>query len=99
MSPHKVSKAWKRVCKALKLQGVSFHALRYTHAGALIAAKEDIVKIGRRLGHSSPTVTLSIYSHFSSKTTAPRHWPSAGFWGKSGTSGGISDIYAWILTK
>jgi integrase len=64
MSPSKISKAWKRACKALGLPKVPFHVLRHTHASALIAAKEDVVKISRRLGHSSPTVTLSIYAHF-----------------------------------
>jgi integrase len=64
MSPSKMSKAWKRACKSLGLPVVPFHVLRHTHASALIAAKEDIVKISRRLGHSSPTVTLSIYAHF-----------------------------------
>jgi integrase len=40
-----------------------FHALRHTHASALIAAGVDIVTISRRLGHSSPAVTLRVYSH------------------------------------
>jgi integrase len=29
----------------------------------LIAAKEDIVKVSRRLGHGSPSITLSVYAH------------------------------------
>jgi integrase len=42
---------------------VAFHALRHTHASPLIAAGVDIVKISKRLGHASPNITLSIYSH------------------------------------
>jgi integrase len=48
---------------ALGLPLVMFHALRHTHASALIAAGIDIVKISRRLGHGSPAITLSVYSH------------------------------------
>jgi integrase len=42
---------------------VSFHALRHTHASALIAAGLDVVAISRRLGHANPTITLTIYAH------------------------------------
>jgi len=42
---------------------VSFHSLRHSHASALIAAKIDIVKVSRRLGHSSPVITLGVYAH------------------------------------
>jgi integrase len=63
MSPDRLSWRWRNTCKSLSLPRVNFHALRHTHASALIAAKEDIVKISRRLGHSSPTVTLSVYAH------------------------------------
>jgi Phage integrase family len=42
---------------------VSFHALRHTHASALIAAGLDVVVISRRLGHGSPHVTLRVYGH------------------------------------
>lgn len=42
---------------------VTYHALRHTHASHLIDAGIDVMKISRRLGHSSPTVTLKIYAH------------------------------------
>jgi len=42
---------------------VSFHGLRHTHASQLIDAGVDIVTISKRLGHSSPNVTLQIYAH------------------------------------
>jgi integrase len=48
--------------------GVEFHALRHTHASALIAARLDIVTVSKRLGHSSPTVTLGIYAHLFNRT-------------------------------
>jgi integrase len=52
-----------RRSKALKLPMVSFHALRHTHASALIAAGLDVVLISRRLGHGNPHVTLGVYGH------------------------------------
>jgi integrase len=42
---------------------VSFHALRHTHASYLLHLNVDPVTISKRLGHSSPAVTLSIYAH------------------------------------
>jgi integrase len=62
-APDTLSRDWWRVTISRELPRVSFHALRHTHASALIAAKMDIVAISKRLGHSSPAVTLKIYAH------------------------------------
>jgi integrase len=35
--PNQLSWLWRSACKSLKLPQVSFHALRHTHASALIA--------------------------------------------------------------
>jgi integrase len=61
--PDQLSWLWRSACKSLKLPMVSFHALRHTHASALIAAGLDVVLISRRLGHGSPHVTLGVYGH------------------------------------
>ena len=61
--PNNLSRDWARACKSLDLPRVPFHALRHTHASALIAAGHDVVTISRRLGHKSPTTTLRIYAH------------------------------------
>jgi len=45
------------------LRKIRFHDLRHTFASLLIANGEDIVRVSRLLGHSSPTVTLNVYSH------------------------------------
>lgn len=50
------------------LPKVRFHALRHSHASALIAAGIDVVTVSRRLGHASPNITLSVYAHLFSKT-------------------------------
>jgi integrase len=63
ISPDNLSRDWRRTCRSLGLPLVMFHALRHTHASALIASGLDVVKISRRLGHSSPLVTLRTYAH------------------------------------
>ena len=45
------------------LRKIRFHDLRHSFASLLIANSEDIVRVSRLLGHSSPTVTLNVYSH------------------------------------
>jgi integrase len=67
-SPNSLSKEWRRIAKRLKLPTVNLHAFRHTHASQLIAAGMDVLTISRRLGHSSPTVTLGVYAHLFSNT-------------------------------
>jgi integrase len=45
-----------------------FHALRHSHASALIAAGMDPVTVSKRLGHGSSAVTLTVYAHLFQKT-------------------------------
>jgi len=59
---------WQSVLKTKNLPRVSLHALRHSHASALIASGQDVVTVSRRLGHSSPTVTLTVYAHLFDKT-------------------------------
>jgi integrase len=55
--------------EAVKRDGVivqpapTFHALRHSHASALIAAGWDIAEVSARLGHSSVATTQRIYVH------------------------------------
>ena len=62
-SPTAVSQAWLLAMKAISMKGVTLHSLRHTHASMLIASGVDILTISRRLGHSSPTITLGVYGH------------------------------------
>jgi integrase len=63
-SPKQTSIAWlKFMRRAEGVPRITFHALRHTHASALIASGMDVVRVSRRLGHSSPDVTLRIYAH------------------------------------
>ncbi len=61
--PNRLTRRWLDACVSLNLPRVHFHALRHTHASALIAAGVDVAMISRRLGHKNPTVTLSVYGH------------------------------------
>jgi integrase len=63
LSPDNLSRDWRRACRLLGLPMVMFHALRHTHASALIAKGLDVVQISRRLGHGSPVITLRTYGH------------------------------------
>jgi len=72
--PHK-PRDWGHAVRDRKLPGVSFHALRHSHASALIAAGLDIVTISRRLGHASSAITLRVYAS-RRNSAAPAH-PSA----------------------
>jgi integrase len=60
--PDRFSARWSELSRELKL-GISFHELRHTHASQLIDAGVDVVTISKRLGHASPTITLSTYAH------------------------------------
>jgi integrase len=62
-SPNMFSKAWAKLADRIGLAEITFHALRHTHASHLIDAGVDVVRISKRLGHSSPTVTLDTYAH------------------------------------
>lgn len=44
-------------------EAVRFHDLRHTHASQLLRAGVNIKVISERLGHSSVSVTMNIYSH------------------------------------
>ena len=63
LSPDNLSRDWRRAVKARGLPPVSFHALRHSHASALIAGGLDVVSVSRRLGHGNPSITLTTYSH------------------------------------
>lgn len=63
LSPNAITKAWPAAMAAIGMPAVTLHSLRHTHASMLIASGVDILTISRRLGHSSPTITLGVYGH------------------------------------
>ena len=63
--PYKASsliQTFGRACKEHRIDG-TFHSLRHTHATDLLKAGVNPKIVAERLGHSSITVTLDIYSH------------------------------------
>jgi integrase len=62
-SPRNFSKAWARCATAIGFSGITFHALRHSHASMLIRTGLDIVTISKRLGHAKADVTLRCYAH------------------------------------
>jgi integrase len=68
--PDKLSRDWGNAVRAFRLPRIMFHALRHSHASALIAAGLDIVTVSRRLGHGSPAITLGVYAHAFTNTDA-----------------------------
>jgi integrase len=63
LEPHLITNRWRRAIRNRKLPPVTFHALRHTHASALINKGLDVVAVSKRLGHASPALTLSVYAH------------------------------------
>lgn len=64
-NPYVANTYFNRILKAAKIDGKGYvvHSLRHTHATMLLDAGASPVEVAHRLGHSSPAVTLSIYSH------------------------------------
>jgi integrase len=52
---------WLKAVKAAEFDHLTFHSLRHSHAGMLIAAGEHVKLISTRLGHSSVRTTLDTY--------------------------------------
>jgi integrase len=59
----RISTAWGELAERIGMPEITFHSLRHSHASQLIAAGIDVVTVSKRLGHSSPAITLRIYAH------------------------------------
>jgi integrase len=75
-------KLGRRIVAAMKragLGGVSLHSLRHSHTSELLSNGVPITAVAERLGHASPNVTLSIYSHAlpADNEAAARLWNDA----------------------
>jgi integrase len=69
-SPHWLTQKFALAMAVLKIEGVTLHSLRHTHASQLIASGMDVLTISRRLGHGSPAITLAVYGHLFGNTDA-----------------------------
>lgn len=61
--PRNMERTWENVLKEAKIEHKKFHALRHTHATQLLAAGVPLLEVSKRLGHSSPAITLKLYAH------------------------------------
>ena len=61
--PDGLSKEFSEAMNDMGLPHVTLHTLRHTHASQLITSGMDILTVSRRLGHSSPAITLTVYGH------------------------------------
>ena len=62
LSHHAVSKFWARVRSDAGLEDVRLHDLRHSYASLAVMQGENILTIGRLLGHNDPATTLK-YTH------------------------------------
>jgi integrase len=58
-----IANRYDRLVAAAPVPALHFHGLRHTHATLLLKAGVPVHVVAQRLGHSSPALTLSIYSH------------------------------------
>ena len=63
LHPDSVTGWFHRFIKRNNFPPICVHSLRHTNATLLIAGGTDIKTVANRLGHSTPSVTGSIYAH------------------------------------
>ena len=63
LKPNTVSQHWTRLLQRLNYPRVRFHDLRHTHASWMLKKGISPKVIQERLGHSTISTTLDIYSH------------------------------------
>lgn len=58
-----VNRHFKPAMVAANIEKIRFHDMRHSYASLMLHQGESIKYIQKQMGHSSPTVTLNIYSH------------------------------------
>jgi integrase len=61
--PEAVSKYFRRLCKSLKINRVTFHSLRHYHATWMLRQGVHTKVVSERLGHAKIQITLDTYTH------------------------------------
>jgi integrase len=62
-SPDSVTHAFAKFARRVGVLGVRFHDLRHTHASLMLKSGVHPKIVSERLGHSSVSITLDVYSH------------------------------------
>ncbi len=64
LKPDTISAAVSLLFRSQKLpKGASLHTLRHTHGSQLLAAGVPLTDVSKRLGHTNPHVTATVYAH------------------------------------
>ena len=63
LAPTTVNRYKLKACKKANLRPITLHQFRHSHATLLLHNGIVINEISRRLGHSTPSITLDIYTH------------------------------------
>jgi integrase len=63
IDPHYISQHFPKILKAHNIPVIRFHDLRHSHATLLLKTGTNAKVISKRLGHSTVSFTLDIYSH------------------------------------
>lgn len=63
LNPIDVSKRFRQMCEEAGLRQIRLHDLRHTHATLALQAGVHPKIVSERLGHSSVSITLDVYSH------------------------------------
>lgn len=58
-----INRYLEKICIRLKINLLSFHGLRHTHASILLFKDVNILSVSKRLGHKDVTTTQSVYLH------------------------------------
>jgi integrase len=61
--PDTLSERFDKAVKAAQLRRIRLHDCRHTAASLMLASGVPVKVVSEMLGHSSPTITLSIYAH------------------------------------
>ncbi len=62
-APNVIHYGFEPALRRTGLRKIRFHDPRHTSASLLLANGVEVVAVSRLLGHSSPIVTLTVYSH------------------------------------
>ena len=63
LAPTTINRHKIKACKKANLRSITLHQFRHSHATLLLHNGIVINEISRRLGHSTPSITLDIYTH------------------------------------
>ena len=68
ISAQSIRNALKRYARKAGIKQIKVHDIRHSHASMLINLGANPVLVASRLGHSSPDMTLRVYSHLFPKS-------------------------------